>query len=127
MTEPVIEAVYRTREALENNQDSHWIIGFSGGKDSTALLKVFSSALKSAKRHPEKIDVIFCDTGVENPILDSYVKGLFASLSDEFRSTNSPLRPKILKAPVADRFFVKVIGRGYPPPTNSFRWCTKNL
>jgi DNA sulfur modification protein DndC len=26
-----------------------------------------------------------------------------------------------------DRYFVKVIGQGYPPPTNKFRWCTDRL
>jgi DNA sulfur modification protein DndC len=26
-----------------------------------------------------------------------------------------------------DRFFVKVLGRGYPPPTDKFRWCTDRL
>jgi DNA sulfur modification protein DndC len=26
-----------------------------------------------------------------------------------------------------ERFFVKVIGRGYPPPTDKFRWCTDRL
>lgn len=60
-------------------------------------------------------------------MLDTYVKTLFAKLADEFERTGLPFHTIILKAPVANRFFVKMIGRGYPPPTNSFRWCTKNL
>jgi DNA sulfur modification protein DndC len=122
-----MQAIDRTREALEQNADSHWVIGFSGGKDSTALLKIFASAALEAGRLPEQTDVIYCDTGVENPVLDTYVKTLFAKLSDEFARRNLPFRTTILKAPVKNRFFVKLIGRGYPPPTNSFRWCTKNL
>lgn len=116
-----------TRKALEENTKAHWIIGFSGGKDSTALLKVFASAAREARRLPARIDVIYCDTGVENPVLDVYVKSLFSRLTDEFTRMSVPFRTRILKAPVKDRFFVKLIGRGYPPPTNSFRWCTKNL
>jgi DNA sulfur modification protein DndC len=121
------EAISHTRAALEANSGSHWIIGFSGGKDSTALLKVFASAVGQARRAPRWIDVIYCDTGVENPVLDSYVKTLFANLDKEFTERGTPFRTAMLKAPVKERFFVKVIGRGYPPPTNSFRWCTNNL
>lgn len=127
MTVPVLDAVEKTRIALEDNISSHWIIGFSGGKDSTALLKIFYAAAKRTGRLPNKIDIIYCDTGVENTILDQYVKSLFNRLQKEFQEKDSIFNVKILRAPVPDRFFVKIIGRGYPPPTNSFRWCTKNL
>jgi DNA sulfur modification protein DndC len=122
-----MQEIESTRKALEDNAHAHWIIGFSGGKDSTALLKVFGSATREARKLPAKIDVIYCDTGVENPVLDMYVKSLFGRLATEFSQTGVPFRTAILKAPIKDRFFVKLIGRGYPPPTNSFRWCTKNL
>lgn len=127
MTDPIHEAIRETRLALRRNASAHWIIGFSGGKDSTALLKVFSSALRGLKSGPKKIDVIYCDTGVENPVLDSYVRALFARLESEFVSSDARFRTTVLRAPVRDRFFVKIIGRGYPPPTNAFRWCTKSL
>lgn len=45
----------------------------------------------------------------------------------ELDSLSQNISIDILKSPVQDRFFVKIIGRGYPPPTNSFRWCTKGL
>ena len=122
-----LEAVSRTTEALESNQSAHWILGFSGGKDSTALLKVFVAAANDANVKPKKIDVIYCDTGVENPVLDKYVKTLFADLSREFSRKRLPFKTTLLSAPVTERFFVKIVGRGYPPPTNSFRWCTKAL
>lgn len=124
--EKIINAISATKDALESFQNSNWIIGFSGGKDSTALLKIFSSAVREAKFLPNNIRIIYCDTGVENPVLDHYVMKLFSDLKKEFGET-SPFKIKILRAPIKDRFFVKIIGRGYPPPTNSFRWCTKNL
>lgn len=119
--------VAKTKEALEENVGAHWILGFSGGKDSTALLKVFCRAIALADRLPTQIDVIYCDTGVENPVLDRYVKVLFADLVKEFEERKSPLKCKLIMAPVNERFFVRIIGRGYPPPTNTFRWCTKGL
>ncbi|SHH08571.1 DNA sulfur modification protein DndC [Cognatiyoonia sediminum] len=127
MSELVFQAIQRTTEALECHVDREWILGFSGGKDSTALLKIFVSALRKVKRFPQKVSVIFCDTGVENPVIDSYVKGLFCLLNSEFENLGLPIDLIMLKAPVEERYFVKVIGRGYPTPTNSFRWCTQSL
>ena len=127
MHNPVIEALDATTEALEANNSSNWIVGFSGGKDSTALLKIFHSAYKRANQKPNNIDVIYCDTGVENILLDDYIKRLFRRLRSEAREKQLPFRYVLLKAPVHERYFVKVIGRGYPTPTNNFRWCTKNM
>ncbi|WP_240006244.1 phosphoadenosine phosphosulfate reductase family protein [Pseudaquidulcibacter saccharophilus] len=123
----VINAIEMTRDALERNSNSHWVIGFSGGKDSSALLKIFTAAMKTAKSLPSQIDIIYCDTGVENPVLDIYVKSLFKNLVDEFDTLNFPVKFHILKSNINERFFVRVIGRGYPTPTNNFRWCTKGL
>src|SRR5215475_12396395 len=93
--DPWALSVLRTKEALEQNVEAHWIIGFSGGKDSTALLKIFCQAIKLAERVPCQIDVIYCDTGVENPVLDRYVKALFSALAKEFERQGLPLRCKI--------------------------------
>lgn len=123
----LLEAIDSAAVALAENAKSHWIVGFSGGKDSTALLKIFASAMRRTRIRPNLVDIIYCDTGVENPVLDAYVKELLSSLDVEFQNVGAPFRTKILKAPVSERFFVKIVGRGYPPPTNSFRWCTRNL
>ena len=52
-----------------------WIIGFSGGKDSTALLQLVWLALKNipAELRNRKIYVVCNDTLVENPIVTDYV------------------------------------------------------
>lgn len=124
--DPLLEAIDATRAALDQNRTSRWIIGFSGGKDSTATLKIVLSACRSMAA-PPRIDVIYCDTGVENPLLDRYVKTLFGNLRNEIDYDLPFLTARILRAPVEQRFFVKIIGRGYPPPTNNFRWCTSYL
>lgn len=127
MSEKPLKAITLTKAALEQNSTARWILGFSGGKDSTALLKIFFSAYRRANPRPSSVDIIYCDTGVENIVLDGYVKQLLKRMRDEFVNADIPIRVNILAAPVNERFFVKLIGRGYPPPTNSFRWCTKNL
>ena len=127
MRDAVLHAIDMCVEALERRTDAHWVIAFSGGKDSSAVLKVFLSAYRRAKVRPSAATLIYCDTGVENPILDRYVKELLTKLRAEFEAAALPISVRILKAPVQDRFFVRLIGRGYPPPTNSFRWCTTGL
>ena len=104
------ESIYILREVAAQFEKPALL--FSGGKDSTALLKILYSAALKAKDLPKVIDVIYCDTGVENPLLDRYVKTLFARLEDEFINSSLPFRTQLLKAPVADRFFVKIIGFG---------------
>jgi DNA sulfur modification protein DndC len=79
------------------------------------------------KTVPARVSVIYCDTGVENPVLDAYAKCVLRQLKAEFATENLPFQVECLKAPPEDRFFVRLIGRGYPPPTNSFRWCTTGL
>src|SRR5688500_1149663 len=127
MPDAVLNAIDVCVEAIERRSDAYWVIAFSGGKDSSAVLKIFLSAYRRAKVKPSIATLIYCDTGVENPVLDRYVKKLLGLLSNEFVNAGLPIVVRILKAPVQDRFFVRLIGRGYPPPTNSFRWCTTGL
>lgn len=107
--------------------DTPWIIGFSGGKDSSALLKLVYIALEKVKGKNKPVIVVYCDTGVEIPIVHSMVTETLNRLSEEAKEYELPLSIKIVYPRLQDKFFVKVIGRGYPPPTNKFRWCTDML
>jgi DNA sulfur modification protein DndC len=109
------------------NTAEPWYLGFSGGKDSSALLKLTFQALKQV-RHPHKnINIVYCDTGVEIPIVRDFAIRTLRAISSEAREYGLPFKIKIAVPLLADRYFVKVIGRGYPPPTNKFRWCTNRL
>lgn len=114
-------------DEIERSPGRSWVIGYSGGKDSTATLKVFLAAAKMAGRVQDRMTVIYCDTGVENPELDRFAKQSLERLACELPADFENATVQILKAPVKERFFVRVIGRGYAPPSNRFRWCTKGL
>jgi DNA sulfur modification protein DndC len=73
------------------------------------------------------VEIIYCDTGVEIPLVREHVRLTFRRLRAEARTDELPIKITIAEPRVEDRFFVKVIGRGYPPPTNKFRWCTDRL
>lgn len=109
-----------------NKDDVPWFLGFSGGKDSTALLMLTYEALKLSNKH-KQVNVIYCDTGVEIPKLSATVKTLLNELQVECDDNEIPLKMRVASPALNDRFFVKIIGRGYPPPTNKFRWCTNRL
>jgi DNA sulfur modification protein DndC len=102
-------------------------VAYSGGKDSSAVLKLVINALLPAPALASRLTVIYCDTKVENPILDSVVKSTLRKLKIELASLGLGIQIRILQPALHQRYFVRVIGRGYPPPTTFFRWCTKDL
>ncbi len=52
-----------------------WVIGYSGGKDSTATLQLIWNAIAAlpAEKRTKTIHVITTDTLVENPIVSAWV------------------------------------------------------
>ena len=78
-------------------------------------------------RFHKTIVILYCDTGVEIPVISSFVKKTLARIKKQASEDGIPIETKIVRPRVEDRFFVKVIGKGYPPPTNKFRWCTDRL
>jgi len=121
---------YNTIELIEKEykkSDLPWSIGYSGGKDSTALLKLTFQAVLQAKKKLKPINIVYCDTGVEIPIIATLVDSTLKKIKKESQKLCLPFNCVKLIPKLSDRYFVKVIGRGYPPPTNIFRWCTDKL
>jgi len=106
-----------------------WIIGYSGGKDSTATLQLTWMAI--AQLPPEQrtkpVYVISTDTLVENPIVASWVTHSLEVMGVAARKQNVPFQPQRLTPRVEDSFWVNLIGKGYPAPRHKFRWCTERL
>lgn len=111
-----------------------WIIGFSGGKDSTVLLTLVWLALKKIKedilvpfqlRRP--VYVVCNDTLVENPIISSYVDGVLSQIEKQARKEDLPIFVRKTIPKLEDSFWVNVIGKGYPVPNTAFRWCTEKM
>jgi len=102
-------------------------ITFSGGKDSTALTFALLNAFEKSKYKPEKVWILYANTLVEPPpLLQTAQKSLdiFETLA---RQAEIPMAPKILTPELKDRFWVLLIGKGYPPPSVRFRWCSERL
>lgn len=106
-----------------------WIIGFSGGKDSTALLQLVWYALMElpVKNRKRPVYVICNDTLVENPIIQSYVRDVLKKIQQTAVQLELPVFVESTVPRLEDTFWVNVIGRGYPVPNNAFRWCTDKM
>ncbi|WP_414752226.1 DNA phosphorothioation system sulfurtransferase DndC [Anabaena sp. CCY 9910] len=106
-----------------------WVVGYSGGKDSTATLQLVWNAI--SKLPPEKrtkpIHVITTDTLVENPIVSVWVRNSLEQMKVAANEQGMPIYAHLLYPAVKDTFWVNLIGKGYPAPRNRMRWCTDRL
>lgn len=120
--------------AYADSTERPWIIGFSGGKDSTALLTLVWIALQRIKTNSpypyqlrRPVYVVCNDTMVENPIISSYVEDVLAKISEAARNEGLPIIVKKTTPRLDESFWINVLGKGYPVPNNTFRWCTDKL
>lgn len=111
-------------------QDSiPWVIGYSGGKDSSAVLQLVWMAIEElpSEERSKRIHVITTDTLVENPIVSSWVIKSINRMNTRAREKNLPISAQLLTPDIESTFWVNMLGRGYPAPRNNFRWCTDRL
>lgn len=106
-----------------------WIIGLSGGKDSTCLTQLVYYMLLELplELRNKKIHVISSNTLVESPSIDSIIKTRLNRIKNAAKRDNLPIMVEQLKPELSDTFWVNLIGRGYPSPNRWFRWCTDRL
>lgn len=106
-----------------------WVVGYSGGKDSTATLQLVWMALQGLRdeQRTKAVHVISTDTLVENPVVAAWVTNSLDKLGTAAQAQGLPIEPHRLTPQVSDTFWVNLIGRGYPAPRPKFRWCTERL
>ncbi len=126
----VIRASIDHVKTLYKSDQIPWVIGYSGGKDSTAILQLIWYALQELKEEgkcEKKVHVISTDTLVENPIVAMWVGKSLSKMKEQADAQGLPITPHRLTPEVKDRFWVNLIGKGYPAPRYKFRWCTDRL
>lgn len=113
----------------DENPSRPWIIGFSGGKDSTMLLQLVWNALKKIEpplltRH---VYIVSNDTLVENPKIVKFIKRTLEKLQVAANLQQLPITVHETTPKLEDSFWVRLIGLGYPAPNRFVRWCTERL
>ncbi len=102
------------------NKNKRWIVTYSGGKDSTALV-VLSLYMKTV--HPDiDLNITYSDTMMEIPQMSVVAYSFLQAIEKRY-----PANVKIVYPDINDTYWVRMIGRGYPPPGPRFRWCTPKL
>ena len=109
-----------------------WIIGFSGGKDSTVLLTLVWLALQKIREEKiatlkRQVYVVCNDTMVENPVIEEYVTTVLQAIQKAAKEQLLPISVVTTTPQIEDTFWSCVIGKGYPVPNNSFRFCTEKM
>lgn len=130
----------RIRAIIEELKDQYmeadancrpWIIGFSGGKDSTVLLMLTWLAMQELREEGQslhrRVYVVCNDTMVENPVIEEYVSTVLLKIDEAAREQQMPVQVVTTTPQLEDTFWCCVIGKGYPVPNNSFRFCTEKM
>ena len=74
-----------------------------------------------------QVYVVNNDTLVENPVIEEYVTGVLDMIANAAKEQGLPVTVKVTTPALEDTFWSCVIGKGYPVPNNSFRFCTEKM
>ena len=128
-----IEGLKDTIRNLYLADDIPWVIGYSGGKDSTATLQLVWFALRElpAEQLTKVVHIINTDTLVESPVIEKWVENSLKMMEEASKKIASNVDSLFvthrLTPAVDNTYWVNFIGRGYPFPRKKLRWCTDRL
>lgn len=124
----VFEEIIQEMAIVYQHDKRPWMIGYSGGKDSTLLCCLVMEMLQRLpkKQINKTVYIVSSDTMVENPIVGNYMHKMSKMIGDV--GSELKIRADIIYPKIEDSFWCKVIGLGYPTPeAPGFRWCTDRL
>jgi len=124
-----LDDIYEEIRRIYLDYPRPWVVGYSGGKDSTAALQLVWCALAElpVECRQSPVYVISSDTLVETPVIVNHVDETLRLVGERARECKMPFKVEKLVPTLNDTFWVNLIGRGYPAPNTLFRWCTERL
>ena len=129
ITKDIINGLKETIRNLYLCDDIPWVVGYSGGKDSTATLQLVWLALSELpiSKLKKQVHIINTDTMVESPVIAKWVKDSLGRMDDAAQIQKLPFVTHRLTPSYDNTFWVNFLGRGYPFPRKKLRWCTDRL
>ena len=123
------DEIIKKIQTVYQDDNRPWILGFSGGKDSTCMVQLVWRALSKlpSEKLTKKVYVISSNTLVEAPQIAERITVSLDKIEKEAKKVGLPLETNLLRPPTTDTFWVRMLGLGYPSPTSLFRWCTDML
>jgi DNA sulfur modification protein DndC len=125
-----LKSIRREIRAQYTEPDTRpWIIGFSGGKDSTLLTHLVVEALLSVApdQRIRPVFIVCNDTLVESSVFHSFVEKMLTQIEENVGGLNVPAQVVRTHPLPEESFWVNLLGRGYPAPNRTFRWCTDRM
>ena len=109
-----VKAVCEEIRELYQSDGIPWVVGYSGGKDSSATLQLVWLAIRElpAAERTKTIHVISTDTLVEQPLVAAWVDASLARMRTAAREQGMPFVPHKLTPEVENTFWVNLIGKG---------------
>lgn len=108
-----------------------WVIGYSGGKDSTAVVELVYKMLQGLNEEEriKRVYIVSSDTLIENPLIKIYLEKMNKMLGEAAKREGLPIKSCMVTPPANNSFWANVIGKGFPTPrmNGTFRWCTDRL
>lgn len=116
-------------DEYQQDHQSPWIIGYSGGKDSTLVTHLVFKMLMELppSQRRREVHVVANDTLVESPLVVRHIKESLREIDGAAKAFNLPVETAITRPAMEQSFWVNLIGRGYPSPNSHFRWCTDRM
>jgi DNA sulfur modification protein DndC len=129
MAVTIFQDIKRSLRQLYLEDERPWLVGFSGGKDSTMLASLIFDVVLSipADQRKKAVSVVCTDTRVEIPAIVEMVEGTLDRMRKCSQQNGLNIEANLLKPTIEESFWVNIIGRGYPPPNRIFRWCTQRM
>lgn len=110
--------------------DIPWVLGLSGGKDSTALTMYLLETMEQMPppiRNQKNVYITCVNTLVEAPPVIDHVHKFIERLQLYIEDRGLPVEVVELTPDPEQTFWSNLIGRGYPTPAREFRWCTDRM
>lgn len=108
-----------------------WIIGYSGGKDSTTVVELVYEMLKTLdhEKRNKNVYIVSSDTLIENPLIKIYLSKMNAMLGEAASRDGLPIKSCMVTPEYNNTYWTNIIGKGLPTPrmNGTFRWCTDRL
>ena len=129
LTKDLLKTTVETIQQVYMEDNIPWICGYSGGKDSSAVVQLVWMALSQLpeNKRAKTVHVISTDTLVESPVVALWASQSLEKMKTAAKADSLPIIPHRLTPQIQNTFWVNLIGRGYPCPRVNFRWCTDRL
>jgi len=124
-----LNSIYEEIREMYLSDNRPWILGFSGGKDSTCVAQLvwYAIAELPKEKRQKKIFIISSDTLVESPKIVEQITDTLEKIEKVGKEVGLPISSNLVRPVLEDTFWVCLLGKGYPAPSQQFRWCTDRL